>query len=534
MYLSRYLSFIVLLLAALPTLGLSQQSGAAYDPQLVAESRYDVARLDSQWQAFVAERQQARWQDMNRPERYRAAAGNLPQYAPSVYARRLKELGYAVPMDYNPIVQNFIELYVNRRRSLISRALGEQHVYFPIIEQVFDREGIPLELKYLALIESAFVPRAVSHANAHGLWQFMHYTAKPYGAHMDSFIDDRWDPYLATEMAAAHLKDLHAELGDWLLVIAAYNCGLGRVKRSIRYAGGSKDVWAIYRYLPRETRGYVPSFIAAAYAMNYYAEHNIRPLQTSFTYDVDTLHVTNKPLYFAQIYDRTGCDLVYLQELNPGVKRGLVPAGERPFVVRLPRAAAEYATHARDSLFIQPSDSVIAQANKILFGTDGRASVIYHRVRSGENLGSIARRYRVYVSHLMAWNGKSNSRIYAGERLRIHVKPLGTPMGNPDAFREDNPVTGITTVASSQTNVRPASQVSTIQSTRSSAVTGQQGTYLKQEISYTVRRGENLWSIARKFPGISAQNIMHYNKMGADSDIRPGMRIKIPPVHRYR
>ncbi len=255
-----------------------------------------------------------------------------PPFAPEVFQERLRRIPAVMEMPYNSIVQNFIDRYSGRLRRSVSFMLGAGNFYIPIFEEALDYYGLPLELKYLPVIESALDPMARSHAGAVGLWQFMLPTAKRYGLEVNSLVDERRDPYKSSYAAAKYLRDLYKIFGDWNLVIAAYNCGPGNVDKAIRRADGVKDYWAIYPYLPKETRGYVPAFIAANYIMNYYCEHNICPMKTAHPITTDTVIVTRN-VHFNQIAELCNIDVAAIQSLNPdrhrprcGEAQHLVPA----------------------------------------------------------------------------------------------------------------------------------------------------------------------------------------------------------------
>ncbi len=254
---------------------------------------------------------------------YGYAANEVPQFADSIYSQRIADLNRETPIEltYNKHVKSFIELYANRKRELTSRVLGLSYVYYPMFEELLDRYDIPLEMKHLAVVESALNPTAGSHMGAKGLWQFMYGTGKVYDLKVSSLVDDRYDTYKSTEAACQHMLDLHAIYGDWLLVLAAYNSGAGNVNRAIRRAGGTKNYWAIWPFLPRETRGYVPAFIAVNYVMNYASEHNIYPAHPGMVmHGTDTVTV-REVLAFDQLHEMMGIPLEDLKFFNPQFKK---------------------------------------------------------------------------------------------------------------------------------------------------------------------------------------------------------------------
>lgn len=273
-----------------------------------------------------------------------------PTFTDQEYIDRLQRLQTVMEMTYNPVVRRYIDLYTGRLRRSVSFMLAASNFYVPIFEEALDRYGLPLELKYLPVIESALMPSAKSHAGAAGLWQFMIGTGRRYGLDQSSLIDDRLDPIKSSDAAARYLRDLYKLYGDWNLVIAAYNCGPANVEKAIRRANGARDYWAIYPYLPRETRGYVPGFIAANYAMTYYCEHNICPMQSTLPQGTDTIHV-NRDLYFEQIADICHVNIDVLRDLNPQYRTNLIPGNSQTCVVRLPFSAINAFIDAKDGIY---------------------------------------------------------------------------------------------------------------------------------------------------------------------------------------
>lgn len=280
-----------------------------------------------------------------------------PTFTEQEYIDRLQRLQTVMEMTYNPVVRRYIDLYTGRLRRSVSFMLAASNFYVPIFEEALDRYGLPLELKYLPVIESALMPSAKSHAGAAGLWQFMIGTARRYGLDQSSLIDDRLDPIKSSDAAARYLRDLYKLYGDWNLVIAAYNCGPGNVEKAIRRANGARDYWAIYPYLPRETRGYVPGFIAANYAMTYYCEHNICPMQSTLPQGTDTIHV-NRDVYFEQIADICHVNIDVLRDLNPQYRTNLIPGSSQTCVIRLPYSAITAFIDAKDGIYTYNLESL--------------------------------------------------------------------------------------------------------------------------------------------------------------------------------
>ena len=301
----------------------------------------------------------------------------------------------------------------------------------PIFEEALDTYGLPLELKYLPIIESALNPSAVSRAGASGLWQFMLNTGKIYGLESNSLVDERRDPIKATWAAARYLKDMYAIYQDWNLVIAAYNCGPGTINKAIRRAGGKTDYWEIYNYLPKETRGYVPAFIAANYVMTYYCKHNICPMETNIPDATDTVQV-NRNLHFEQIADVCGIGMDELKSLNPQYKKNIIPGDSKPQTLRLPINSISTFIDKQDTIYTHRSAELfknrrtvsVADTRSKARGSKGKSSsqgdVTYHRIRNGETLSTIARKYGVTVNQIKSWNGLRSTKINAGKRLKIY------------------------------------------------------------------------------------------------------------------
>lgn len=346
-----------------------------------------------------------------------------PLFSDSVYIDRLSRMPVIMEMPYNDIVRKFIDTYTNRLRGQVAFMLSACNFYMPIFEEALDAYNLPLELKYLPIIESALNPSAVSRAGATGLWQFMLATGKLYGLESNSLVDERRDPIKATWAAARYLKDMYDIYKDWNLVIAAYNCGPGNINKAIRRAGGKTDYWEIYNYLPRETRGYVPAFIAANYVMTYYCKHNICPMETNIPKSTDTIQV-NQKLHFEQIADICHIPVEEIKSLNPQYKRNIVPGDSKPCILRLPTETI--------STFIDNQDTIYAHRSKELFKnrrtvasvdaktSSGNGKVIYYKIRNGDTLSNIASKYGVSVRQLRQWNGLRNNKIRAGKRLKIY------------------------------------------------------------------------------------------------------------------
>lgn len=342
----------------------------------------------------------------------------IPTTPDSVYIDRLSKLPTVIPVTFNPVVKDCVELYVERRRSLLRSMLTLGDLYFPQIEEALDKHGLPTELKYLTIVESALNPTAVSPAGASGLWQFMLATAKIYGLTVNSLIDERLDPKKSTEAACRYLKDMYQIYGDWLLVIASYNCGPGNVNRAIRSAGGKANFWAIYPYLPKETRRYVPLFIGAYYAMHYHSEHNICPREMGVPLATDTL-MLHQIVDFKRIEQLSGVPESDLKLLNPQYRRGIVPGHIRPYPILLPMSAASALDKQRDSLCSPDLNMKREGLEQHIVEVGDRSASKYHRVRKGDTLGHIARTYGTSVQKLRRLNGVRAGRLKPGMRIRV-------------------------------------------------------------------------------------------------------------------
>ena len=478
-------------------------------------------------------------------------SSNVPD---EVYIERLEKMNSFISLPYNDIVKNYIILYSEKMPTKMSHILGLCKYYMPIFEETFNKYGIPEELKAMAIIESALNPRAVSRVNAKGMWQFMYSTAKMYGLHIDSFVDERFDPVKSADAAARYLKDAYEIFGDWNLAIASYNCGAGNVNKAIRRSGGKRGFWDIWPYLPRETRGYGPAFVGALYTITYYKEHGIKPEAVEIPLHIDTLKITRQ-LHLRQVSELTGAGIEELKNLNPQYMHEIIP-GNREYILRIPYAYTNAFIEHEDSIYRHKTDVYFnpAAIKKIQDGADGER--ITYKVKSGDTLGKIAGRYRCTVAQIKRWNNLKSTNIRVGQRLVIYrggnssgssVSSSGVSSSQSSSASTSSG-TSTYTVKSGDTLSGIAAKhgvtVANIKSwnglTSNNIKVGQKlkvkASSVSQQSSqsgngnyttYTVKSGDSFYSIAQKYPGISAQNIMDFNGMSS-SALKPGMKIKIP------
>ena len=346
-----------------------------------------------------------------------------PIVSDSVYIDRLSRIPSIIEMPFNDIVKKHIEAYTNRLRNKISFILAAANFYMPLFEEALDTYDLPLELKYLPVIESALNPTAMSRQRASGLWQFMLRTGKLYGLENNSLVDERRDPIKSTWAAARYLKDLYNIYKDWNLALAAYNCGPGNVNKAIRRAGGATDYWEIYHLLPKETRGYVPGFIAANYIMNYYCEHGICPMDTPLPATADTIHI-HKNLNLKQVAEVCDINIDQLRSLNPQYKKDIVPGLSKPYVLRLPNNTVNRFIELEDSIYAYKSKELLNKRQTVAVKDITKSpayakNATYHKIRRGDTLGGIAMKYGVSVKQLRRLNNIRGNNITAGKTLRI-------------------------------------------------------------------------------------------------------------------
>lgn len=437
----------------------------------------------------------------------------------SVYIARLARIPSVVDLTYNPIVRRYIEVYTVKRRASVENMLGLAEYYFPIFDEVFDAYGVPNEMKYMTIIESALNPRAYSRARAVGLWQFMYGTAKLNGLTINSFVDERLDPIKESEAAARYVKELYGIYQDWTLVIAAYNCGPVNVNKAIRRSGGKKNYWEIYYHLPRQTRGHIPAFIAAAYVMNYYKEHKLVPHKCDLPIPSDTIMVAER-LHLKQVSEVLGIPLQELRDMNPQYIRDIIPGEpDRPYALALPMSYSmkfidleDSIYHYKDSMFF--SQNMLAQPVYSRRGyapgpPPGNSGTVYYTVKSGDNLGFISQWFHVSIGRLQDWNDLYRTRIREGQKLVIYV-----PKSKVSYYKSFNTMS----FAEKQKSIGASGDKL---NTPGAAFTEGQDEY------YTVKDGDTLWDIAKKFPGVTGSDIMELNNLSNPSKIVPGQKLRI-------
>ncbi len=438
----------------------------------------------------------------------------------SVFIERLNKMNSFIKIPYNPIIRNYIVQYTQKMPGKIENILGLARYWMPQFEDIFMEYDLPQELKAMAVIESALNSRAVSRAKAKGMWQFIATTARHYNLEMTSYVDERFDPIKSCRAAAQYLRDAYDIFGDWSLAIASYNCGSGNVNKAIRRSGGGKDFWDVYNYLPRETRGYVPAFVAALYVLNYYPEHNIVPAQLSMPAHVDTFMI-NRNLHFGQISENIGLSMEELRDLNPQYLYDIIPADSHEYILRIPyNYTIAYVDKEKDIYGYK--DSVYFNTVKLkqiqngTVASTGSGSYTTYRVKSGDTLGGIARRYGTTVNNIKSWNNLRSNTIRVGQRLRIYGKG-SSPSASASSTSSSS--------SSASTASASASTSSSTTSAQSKAITTNSGGY----VTYTVKKGDTLWAIANQFDGVTLHDILTLNGFTKNTKIYPGMKIKIKP-----
>ena len=485
---------------------------------------------------------------------------------------------------YNTDVRKFIDLYAYRKRALTARILGLAQLYFPLFEEQLDKFNMPLELKYLAVIESALIPTANSRAGAKGLWQFMYGTGKVYGLKISSYVDDRFDPIKSTIAACEHLNDLYDIYGNWSLALAAYNSGAGNVNKAIRRAGGAKNFWVIQRYLPRETRSYVPAFIAASYVLTYAPEHRIYPVDPGLLfYEIDTVIVKN-PLTFDQISEMLSIPKEELQFLNPAFKQGVIPAtNENPYVLRLRKKYIGDFINNENALYAYKTKKGLSRDSLLAAAYSNSRDATEYKVKNGETLGSIAKKFHMSIPELKSLNNLKKNYVKPKQHLLVYTSPpknkapehlvvsSATPRDtsvkpvkivNPEIVDSSvyhvvkrgenlnkiaqdnncstdnivkwNHLNNLTIAVGQKLRIAAPSEESAkapgsaAQSAKTSkTIASPNG---QKYIYYIIQPGDNLWGIAEKYEGVTVADIKKLNNISNAQRLKPGQKIKIMPA----
>ena len=451
--------------------------------------------------------------------------------------KRLSAIETPIQVAYNDKVKRFIELYSVQRQRSSSVILGLAQYYYPWMKAIFDKYDLPEELVYITIIESALNPTAVSPAGATGIWQFMYGTGKLYGLEVTSYVDDRRDPYKATDAAARHFRDLYNIFGDWGLAISAYNCGAGNVRKAIQRSGGKTDFWSVCNYLPRETQNYFPAFIGAMYMMTYHNLYGIQPANISIPLDVDTIMI-QKETHFQQIANVLNVSYDEIKSLNPQYKKDIIPAFNQPMPVRLRSNDILHYIAMCDSIpkynydtYFNPTKNLNLVAANGTVTDDGMMIVQqtpnkYHVVKKGETLGKIAAKYHTTVNSLKSMNHLRSTNLRVGQKLLVK-KGTTVKVPNPNAKPAAQDTTK--TIANNASADSAATKCDTI----GGPVPAQPKPEIKpvqQQLSYTsytIRQGDTLSSIARRY-GTTANDIAQYNHLANKDAIKIGQKLKIP------
>ena len=415
---------------------------------------------------------------------------DYPELSTDTLKARLERLNARTPFNisYNPSLESVIKNYLKYRHNSLERLMGLSHFYFPMFEEALDKEDIPLEVKYLAIVESALKPKARSRVGATGLWQFMFATGKEYGLDVSSYVDERRDPIKSTEAAAKYLARLYKIFGDWDLALASYNSGPGNVSKAIRRSGGYTNYWNIRPHLPRETAGYLPAFLATMYIFEYAEEHGFKPEKPLYQYvETDTIRV-KQMITLDQVAEVTDVKIEELQYLNPSYKLDIIPfIKDENYTLRLPRHAIGPFVANEDKIYAFAKAEFDKREKPLpqFFENDTK---VRYRVRSGDYLGKIARKYGVRVSQIKRWNGLRSNNLKIGQRLTIYPR---------------NPVASSSKPKSTETKVNTSGKK-----------------------TYTVKQGDSLWSIAQKFDGVSVENLKSWNKISSNK-LKIGMTLVV-------
>ncbi|KAB2917001.1 MAG: transglycosylase SLT domain-containing protein [Bacteroidetes bacterium] len=452
---------------------------------------------------------------------------------PADVQKTLDMMESGIPLDYNKHVEGFVNLYAVRKKQLTERILALSEYYFPKFEEILDREGLPQEFKYLAVVESALNPQAQSWAGACGLWQFIHSTGLAYGLKINGMVDERRDPEKATLAACQYFKNSYELYGDWLLVIASYNCGPGNVNKAIRKSGGKRSFWEVMKYLPKETRGYVPAFIAVAYVMNNAEQLGLKPAEFDIHELVENVEV-DQWVHFGQMSKVLGIPMEDLEYLNPEYRKKIIPAStSSKHTITLPYKYAMRFAELKDSVYATPfSDYSKEEEAEYL------SKRVVHKVRKGETLVKIAKKYGVKTSDLKAWNIIKGNSVKPGKKLVVYQKVKVKPNSKPS--KEDEEVETEEEEVKMAAKDKPAPIVVVVDSAKTAAADSaaqaaktqtpkQKPTTTVNTMRYhKVERGDTLYSISKQY-GLTVEKLRVYNQLPKNAVIKPGTKLKITP-----
>jgi membrane-bound lytic murein transglycosylase D len=534
----------------------------------VTDSTQNITAISSMLDSLVTLNHVVRFNclDANCFNSSMANTGVIPYFSDEEYTARMAKISCPIPLSYNRYVKDFIDLYAYRRRALTQRVMGLSNLYFPMYEEILDKEGLPLEFKYLSIIESALNPVAVSRVGATGLWQFMYSTGILYDLKVNSFTDDRRDPVKSTYAACKYFKDMYAIYGDWLLVIASYNCGAGNVNKAIKRSGGKKNFWEIMQYLPAETRSYVPAFIAVAYVMNYSREHNLYPITPAYSYfQVDTINVT-KQVNFNVIASQIDLPLDVISFLNPIYKKNYIPDTEESYTLRLPtnKIALYMAKEEQILALSTPPPKPVMQviARTVVQDTSSTDSagvavqvdsantnntvqvarteykyvekkvVKVHVVRKNESVASVASDYGMTVTELKRLNRLRSNNLQRGQRISVNTTiRIKVPIENSSIASK--PKTTSTNSNSTETSVNDTSLKTATTEIKSDSIADNSpqvntSTPVKtpKYVYHLVQPGDTLWNIARRYNGVTIEMIKNINNLRS-SELKVGTKLKV-------
>ncbi len=477
------------------------------DKRVPADSHPVVKTLDS---ALNAWRTKVHHYDTSKAGQPDALlARRIPHFSDEFFQEKLEQINATSPIayTYNEKVKPFIILYASDRRDQVERMLGLSKHYFPIFARELDQKNLPLRLKYLPVIESALNPHAVSSMGATGLWQFMYATGSQMGLDISTYVDERRNPRQSTKAAVQYLSDLHDIYQDWLLVIAAYNCGPGNVNRAIRQSGYSGNFWEVYPYLPSETRGYVPAFIAATHVMEHHEVYRLYPSAVDFPFQAEQVSVEG-PMALGTIAEGLDIPVAEVQALNPAFKRSFIPGGEQSYHIKLPRGKALAFNNQKSHLYaLQDSLSQESDSDNDKKTAKSPYSAVYYTVKRGDNLGYIAEWFDCSASDLRRWNNMRGSMISPGDRLKAVV-----PTDKVDIYEQINDL-----------NFREKQYFARTGQIKDQAASTKKGDY----VYHKVQAGDTLWGIAQKYPGVSVYQLKQLNNIRSTRSLKPGQQLKV-------